>query len=134
MMRTILIYVTCLVVFLALDSVWIGYLSGSLYSILDGLMADPIRITAAVAFYLLQIAGILVFVLPHGRRNGSPFVALGFGALFGICTYGTYDLTNEAVLRVWTWRVTLTDMAWGAIVTGIASSAGIWMERLLGPE
>jgi uncharacterized membrane protein len=137
-MRTLLIYIACLIVFLGLDSIWLGYISTNLYAeVLNGVMAEHVRVTAAVSFYLLQIVGILAFVLPHARRGGnppvSPWIAFFFGLLFGLCTYGTYDLTNEAVLKAWTWNVTFADMAWGAFVTGVASAAGSWMERLLGP-
>jgi uncharacterized membrane protein len=130
MMTMVLVYLACLLVFLALDAIWLGLLSGSIYTaVLGDLMLDQFRVTPAILFYLLQIAGILIFVLPRCRRHGSPWAALGFGALFGIATYGTYDLTNQAVLRVWTWQLTVTDMAWGACVTGIASTAGFLVRR-----
>jgi uncharacterized membrane protein len=129
-MTTILVYLACLVVFLSLDAIWLFLLSGSLYSsVLGDLMVDRVRIAPAVIFYLLQILGILVFVLPRGRQRGSLQAAFWYGALFGICTYGTYDLTNQAVLRVWTSRLTLIDMAWGALLTGIASIAGLMVTR-----
>ena len=44
--------------------------------------------------------------------------AVGRGALFGLVAYATYDLTNQATMRDWPWRVTLVDLAWGAFVTG----------------
>jgi uncharacterized membrane protein len=131
----LLTYIACLFVFLALDGIWLGLVSGSLYtSVLGGLMLDQVRITPAILFYLLQIAGILVFVLPRGRAARSSWVAFWLGALFGICTYGTYDLTNDAVLRVWTTRITVFDMAWGAVVTGVASAVGASVQRLLRGE
>jgi uncharacterized membrane protein len=131
-MAIALVYLTCLVVFLGMDAIWLGAASGALYtSVLGDLMLAQFRITPAVLFYLLQIAGILVFVLPRARQSAIPWAAFWFGALFGICTYGTYDLTNQAVLRVWTWPLTVIDMAWGACVTGIASLAGAFVERKL---
>jgi uncharacterized membrane protein len=131
----LLTYIACLLVFLGLDGIWLGLVSGSLYtSVLGGLMLDQVRITPAILFYLLQIAGILVFVLRRGRVTGSSWAAFWFGALFGICTYGTYDLTNDAVLRVWTTRLTVLDMAWGAFVTGTASAVGASVQRLLKGE
>jgi uncharacterized membrane protein len=48
-------------------------------------------------------------------------VAWASGALLGLVAYGTYDLTNQATLKDWPWVVTLTDLAWGAFVTGAAA-------------
>jgi uncharacterized membrane protein len=46
------------------------------------------------------------------------------GALFGLFAYATYDLTNFATLKVWSLRVTVLDIGWGALVTAAAASAG----------
>ena len=91
------------------------------------LLADEFRILPAVLFYLMHIAGILVLVLP--RAQGELRAAATYGAMFGLCTYGTYDLTNHAVLKLWSWELTLIDMAWGAFITGLAATAGAWIQR-----
>jgi uncharacterized membrane protein len=69
----------------------------------------------------------MVLVLPEAR--GRIGVAAARGAVFGLCTYGTYDLTNHAVLKVWSWEITLIDMAWGAALTALAAAAGAWLQR-----
>jgi len=46
------------------------------------------------------------------------------GAVLGFVAYATYDLTNFATLKVWTLRVTVLDIGWGAVVTAAAASAG----------
>lgn len=121
------VYAVTLVVFLAVDAVWLALVGGPLYVAAIGpLLADQFRILPAVMFYLLHIAGILVLVLPRAR--GAIGAAALYGAMFGLCTYGTYDLTNHAVLKLWTWQLTLIDMAWGAFVTGLAAAAGAWMQ------
>jgi uncharacterized membrane protein len=50
---------------------------------------------------------------------------------FGFFTYATYDLTNWAVLKDWTFSISAMDMVWGAVVTGIASLAGYLVMRLV---
>ena len=47
--------------------------------------------------------------------------ALLRGAALGLLAYATYDLTNQATLRGWPWSVTLADMAWGTVATGLAA-------------
>jgi uncharacterized membrane protein len=45
------------------------------------------------------------------------------GVLFGVACYATYDLTNQATLRIWSTRVTLLDLCWGAFASGLAGVA-----------
>jgi uncharacterized membrane protein len=114
----------------ALDFLWLGVVAKSFYR--DGighLMAPAPNLPAAAAFYLLYPIGLMVFaVLPSG---GDWLRALALGALFGLFCYGTYDLTNLAVLKDWPLPVTLVDIAWGAVVSAVGASAGAWVLRWL---
>ena len=75
----------------------------------------------------------MVFAVPKGPLPKSWQHALLFGALYGIFTYATYDLTNYATLRVWTLRLTVTDVIWGACVSGVATAVGVivvnWIQK-----
>ncbi|MSP03067.1 MAG: DUF2177 family protein [Acetobacteraceae bacterium] len=121
-------WLASLIVFLALDAFWLGIAGHSIYAdVLGPLMLDGFRLAPALVFYLLYVTGIAVFVLPLANRR--PWPAVAYGAFFGLCAYGTYDLTNHAVLKIWTTRLTVIDMAWGAFVTAAAASAGAWVQR-----
>lgn len=56
------------------------------------------------------------------RPAADARTALLRGAFFGLVCYATYDLTNQATIVNWSWRVTFVDLAWGAFV----SAAGAW--------
>lgn len=116
--------------FSALDAAWLGYFSGQIYlRDIGALMLPSPRWDAAILFYFVYLAGTLFFVvLPHGCK-GVAATALR-GALFGFVAYATYDLTNLATLEAFTWRLSLIDMAWGTIATGLASAAGAASARL----
>jgi uncharacterized membrane protein len=45
-------------------------------------------------------------------------------ALFGAVAYAVYDLTNLATLKGFTLKISLIDMAWGALMTGVVASLG----------
>ena len=108
-----------------LDFIWLTSMSGPFYRRLLGhLMAPSPNMTAAVVFYLLYIAGILVFAVRPALASGDWRQALMLGALLGLVAYATYDLTNLATMKDWPLSVTLVDMAWGAFLTGLAASAG----------
>ncbi len=131
--RVIVLFGLTLITFLALDAVWLGVVARKLYSReLGHLLAPDVRWAAAVIFYLLYVAGLLVLVvLP---RADAPLLHVALlGALFGLVAYATYDLTNLATLSGWPISVTLADLAWGAVVTGLTAAASHGVLRALTP-
>lgn len=121
-------YLLTLFIFLAIDMIWLLGLARGFYSQHIGhLMADDADLVAAVAFYLLNTAGILTFVLTPAIRKKSIASAAIHGACYGLFTYATYDLTNRATLKDWPWIVVWVDLVWGIFVTGAASSASYWI-------
>ena len=44
-----------------------------------------------------------------------------YGALFGLITYATYDLTNLATLKDWPVIVTVVDLIWGTVLASAIS-------------
>jgi uncharacterized membrane protein len=127
------LYVSALVAFLAIDMVWLAIMVPRFYQKhLGGLLSKPPNLWAAIAFYLLFVAGLLVFVIVPAVEAGSLRRALILGAFFGLVTYATYDLTNQATLKNWPWIVTVVDMAWGAVLATSVSCLGYLVGRWLG--
>lgn len=119
--RLPLAYALCLLVFLAIDAVWLTYAAERLYRPSIGhLMAPGVDWLAAALFYGTYLAGMVYFAVLPGLEAGRAGVALGRGVLLGLLCYGTYDLTNQATLQGWPWKVTLADLAWGGTATGAA--------------
>jgi uncharacterized membrane protein len=111
-------------VFLAMDMVWLTLAFGRLYKpeLGDLLLAKP-RMAPAIAFYLIYLTGMIAFCAVPAAREGRWLAGLLRGAAFGIVCYATYDLTNQATLAVWSVRVTVLDLAWGATVTAVSAAA-----------
>ncbi len=125
MMRWIIAYIASGAAFLAGDIVWLTVMGPRLYRPAIGpLLADKMNPAAAVAFYLLYLVGVVAFGVAPGLREGGWTRSLAWGALFGLIAYATYDLTNQATLKLWPTRLSLADMAWGAAITAAASAAG----------
>ena len=125
MTKWVAAYVASGVVFLAGDLMWLSAMGPRLYRpALGSLLADRFRAGPAIVFYLLYVAGILIFAVEPGLREGVWRKALVSGALFGLMAYATYDLTNQATLRLWSTTVTVVDVAWGAAITALAAAAG----------
>lgn len=117
-------WIVAAISFLGLDAIWLTTMNARLYRPLIGsIMTSSPSLPSAVAFYVLYISGIVFFaVAPALERGGLVRAALN-SAILGLVAYGTYDLTNQATLKVWDLRVTLADMAWGVFVTTVAASA-----------
>lgn len=121
-----LAYIILLIVFVLMDAGWLSIMGPALYKpALGDILADKVRIVPAVVFYLLYPLGIEIFALVPALRASSVAHAAIYGALFGLFAYATYDLTNAATLRQWTTQITLADMAWGAVATGLAATIAV---------
>ena len=108
-------YPMVLVTFLLIDSVWLWLVAPRFYQAQIGfLLRDTPNWYAAGAFYLIYIFGLTVFVVTPAISQVSLAQGVAKGALFGIVTYATYDLTNLATVKDWPLLVTLVDLAWGA--------------------
>ena len=132
MSRSSIAYLSTLVVFAALDFVWLGFIAKDLYrSGIGHLMLDTPNWTAAVLFYLIYIAGVVFFAVLPALEAGAWTRATIHAALFGFFCYATYDLTNLATLKGWPVSIVIADLAWGAFVTAAAATASFFITRAL---
>ena len=116
-----------------LDAIWLTQVGPRLYRPAIGeLLADKPDMRAAVAFYLIYVCGIVALAVSPALRDGSLMRATMMGAALGFVAYATYDLTNQATLKVWPLHVTLIDMAWGTVLTAAAAAAGYWLAARFG--
>ena len=128
------LYLLTVPVFFAIDILWLAYAARSFYrNNLGHLLSPVVNWPAAIVFYLLFIAGILIFAVVPALRSGSLGKAMLWGALFGFFTYATYDLTNMATLRGWPLKVVVVDILWGVLlcssVATISTLLGRWIAR-----
>lgn len=116
------LYLVALPIFFALDMVWLGLISKNFYKEQIGfLIKSQVNWYAAIIFYLIFIAGLVVFVISPALEKNSWVHALLFGAFFGLVTYATYDLTNLAMTKDWPLFVTVVDLVWGMFLSAAVS-------------
>lgn len=124
-MQILIAYVAAGGVFLGLDMIWLGYVARNLYRVQMGdLVAPQFLVAPAALFYALYLGGIVYFAIQPALRTGVWHHAILPGALLGLVAYGTYDLTNLAVIRNWPPALSFIDMFWGALLTALAATAG----------
>lgn len=123
--QLVITYALSLVTFLALDFLWLGLVAKEFYRTHMGdLMRANILWFPALVFYGLFVLALLIFVVLPATGRGSLSIAVGLGALFGLVTYATYDLTSMAVLEGFSARLAVVDMVWGTILSTVVSVAG----------
>lgn len=121
------LYFITLLAFLAIDSLWLGFVAPSFYrSQIGYIMAENPNLIVAGLFYLLFVFGMVIFVVEPGVREGNLSRAVLRGALFGLVTYATYDLTNLATLEGWPVLATVVDLAWGTILSAAVTLVSVW--------
>jgi uncharacterized membrane protein len=124
-MRFIAAYIAAGAAFVVLDFLWLAVIAQKLYQReIGGLLLEKPNMVAAVAFYLLYLAGVVFFAVRPALATGSWTTALVTGAIFGLVAYATYDLTNMATLKGFSWTIVAADLAWGAFVTAAIATAG----------
>jgi len=124
------LYLITLAVFFLIDMIWLGAVAKGFYRRHLGSMLSPkVNWAAAILFYLLFIVGLLVFVIKPALVSGEPLRALLFGALLGLISYATYDLSNLATLKDWPIIVTVVDLIWGSVLGGAVSFVSVLISR-----
>lgn len=121
-------YLITFVSFLLIDMVWLVFIAKDLYKkYLGYLMSPTVNWGAALLFYALFIVGILFFVVHPALEKDQIQYALMAGALFGLITYATYDLTNLATIKDWPVTITIIDLIWGTSVSALTSTLSFWV-------
>ncbi len=113
-------------IFVAIDAVWLTVVAKTFYTQqLGNLLRKKAKLPPAILFYVLYVAGMVIFALNPALGTGaadgqgSLSHAALYGGLLGLLMYATYDLTNLSTLRNWPVKVAIVDMIWGAFVTGL---------------
>lgn len=131
MKRAASIYGVCMATYLAGDAIWLGTMADRFYRTqLGAMVADPVIWPPAIVFYLLFGVGLVALVVLPAADSPDAGTSAGWrrlgwtAALFGACTYGTFDLVNWATIQDWPWIVSVVDMAWGTTVTSCVAASG----------
>jgi len=124
-------YLAAGAVFAITDGLWLSLAGPKLYRpILGEILAEKVSIAPALIFYLLYVFGIVALAVAPALRNASWTQAGVSGLLLGLIAYGTYDLTNQATLKAWSTGLSLADMTYGTLATGLAALAAFHAAQL----
>ena len=132
MNRYVVLYLVTLFVIIPIDFLFLGVVAKDFFTSEVGTMLGEIKLVPAILFYLLYVAGTVIFV--SGAASATLQSALLYGALFGLFCYATFELTSLALLKHWSWPVAIVDITWGAFVTAVSATAGLLVANGLVPR
>jgi uncharacterized membrane protein len=130
--RYVILYLATLIVLIPIDFLFLGIVAKGFFTSEVGDMLGEVKPAPAILFYLLYVAGILIFV--SGPVTATWQTTLLYGALFGLFCYATFELTSLSLLKHWTWTVVVVDVSWGSFVTAVSSAAGLLIADWLAPK
>jgi len=130
--RYVVLYLATLIILIPIDFLFLGLVAKGFFAAQVGDMLGEVRPAPAILFYLLYVAGILIFV--SGPATATWQTTLPYGALFGLFCYATFELTSLSLLRHWTWTVVVVDVSWGLFVTAVSSTLGLIITNWLAPK
>ena len=117
-------------IFLIIDVIWLSFATKSFYRPLIGnLLSDKPVFWAAALFYILYVFGMAIVVIQPCIDSASLFKTVYTGFVFGLVAYGTYNLTNMAVIKGWSPTVTFVDMFWGGSLTAVSATTGLYLAK-----
>jgi uncharacterized membrane protein len=126
------LYALTVPVFFIIDLIWLGVVARGFYQKnLKYILSPNVNWTAAIIFYFMYIAGILIFAVVPGVAKDSLRHAALWGALFGFFTYATYDLTNLALLKDWPLNIVVVDILWGVVLCTVVATLSFYIAKWL---
>lgn len=129
-MTYLTIYLASLGAFFALDLLWLGVVAKGFYQAqLGHLMRPDVQWPAALLFYLIYVAAIVILCVLPAAEKQSMGRALALGAVFGLAAYAAFDLTSLALLKGFPVPAVLVDLVWGTVLTASVSAAGYLVGR-----
>jgi uncharacterized membrane protein len=121
----------------AVDALWHLVLFGWAYGpdfrrvarMKDGKMAlQPIP---GLISQVLVVSALMVLVVLSVRAGQSYPVNLLVGAMGGVLGISVYGLVNQALIKDWTWRLTILEVVWGPIIGALAGLFIAWLYRVI---
>jgi len=125
MQKLIPAYFASIFTMFILDLIWLSQLAKPIYSQGIGhLMAAEPNLLYAVLFYLVFVFGLMWYGVKPNLKTIGVKATFFAGATFGFFIYASYDLTNLALLKDWPLGMSVVDLTWGTLLSGVTASVG----------
>ncbi len=128
MQKLVPAYFASIFMMFILDLIWLSQLAKPLYTQGIGhLMAAEPNLLYAALFYLVFVFGLMWYAVKPNLQTKGVKPSFLAGATFGFFIYASYDLTNLALLKDWPLAMSMMDLTWGTLLSGVTASVGKWV-------
>ncbi len=129
-MKYVKAFAAAAVAFLVIDIAWITLFLRDVYEAqLGSIMRPTASAPAAAVFYVAYISAILYLAVRPALADRRIATAIAHGAALGAICYGTFTLTNYAILAQWSVLLVVSDIGWGTILTAATAAVGYLAAR-----
>lgn len=133
--KTILVVAVTLLI---ADFFWLGYIARPMYDHLRMVLNPgtsksnlPYRIIPAILAYTAMVISLSTLSVPNVISNKGIteriLSAIMWGGMWGLGVYGTYDMTNLAVITKFPMSTAFIDASWGIILGSLGAFAGSYV-------
>jgi uncharacterized membrane protein len=134
MLKPLLIsLVSIILCFGVMDAIWLGLIADEIYQReMQGMLRVTYPVWPWLSFYLIYALSITILAVQPSVNHlvmatfpaskVIPIIAFR-GFMLGLAAYGTYNLTNYAILANWSLTISLIDWAWGCFITTCSATA-----------
>lgn len=116
------LFLTFVIILFLIDMIWIkgAYDLHSRQIMLVQKSKLQFSLLPAVLFYIL--AGLMYILLVRKIANSDITQNAIYGAILGAGMYFTFDLTNKAIFKDYSWSYAIKDGLWGTFAIAAASA------------
>ena len=120
------------------DFFWLGYIARPMYDHLRMVLNPgtsksnlPYRIIPAILAYSAMVISLSTLSVPNVITNKGTYErimsAIMWGGMWGLGVYGTYDMTNLAVIQSFPTSTAFIDTLWGIILGSLSAFMGSYV-------
>lgn len=120
-----LLYLLSAIVFVILDGLYLNTIKQYFNKQVKSVQGSDIQINiiATGMTYVFLIFGINYFIIQKNRSVKD-------AALLGLIIYATYEFTNLALFKKWSWLTVIIDTTWGAVLFALTTAIVYQIKKL----
>lgn len=109
------------IIFVSVDVFILTLLKEQWNSVVKSIQNKPLKVNYKYAFltYVFLVFGLYYFVYRHINKKTWKFDAFGQAFIFGLVTYGIFDLTNLSIFNNYNLPLAMIDTLWGGLLSAI---------------